>query len=1060
MKNHGGRWFSWLIVLLMLVPLGMTAATQSLGIVNAAGTSGTQYTLQGCRNNQTTPPYKAGTFICNDALYTTGDLGKGWAELDYVPFRLIVQTGKTGGQISRNLDVDYLFKNGVYGYDLLSVPVLNTAADDGTDKPARPVTTSAAACAFTVSPGSGAANQGSSPNGSATNSLYRTLTITNMPANATCVFDFYARVALGAHNVAPGKCDAKLHADLADSSNNIQGSGAKEVPIQICNINGQSVAKSMTVTDTQDYLWDVNATPKFARITFDNTCDATLLASQNPQSNPVTVTWHKVLQSTTLVASTHVSVVNPASRPIGVNLSDQIYDGSTSPATPVGSPLTWSGTVKSNSVPTPIDQQVTLPAGTSSSNLYDVVTATYYDPQDSTPIGGSVTAQANATLQTFTQNGTAVITDVESILGGSSSPFAFSINDFQVYDGNGNAIGSQNSGGSLGSYTLGTQTTGPVTWTSDTESDSGSVVLDKYIYLTGTAPVIANDELTELATVTASSGFVAYSSANGQPVNYDLDANATATLTINKTIPFTLSSTDAAQTFTFHVTDPDGNEVMVSGQSPTITLSPGQNTGSVQIPGLQQGETYTVSEDQAPGWDAPPASQGQTINIQNGNSASCGSYSVTFANTIHANVTVQKITNPAGNEAGWTFNLLDPNGKQISQVTTTDAGAIAFPVNLTQEGQYTVQEVSQPGWLQTNAQNATFTVDFPASGAVMYAAAFTNSRESASATVQKVTYPAGNEAGWSFTLYDPNGTAIGTATTTGTGAINFVDSGGNPVKLTVAGTYTVKETSTKSGWWNTASTGQTFTINWSPGGTTNGQTYAAQFTNTKCVTPAITAGNVNGVATFTITDPNTPSKGTGLIGGSLPALNPLALGTQVSSTGTNGVGIKVVKLTNATMPAASWVDGAGSLVLSASKVNASTGASIGLVATALGGTPATVTVSSTGAVTVTNAGTCSNAFDPLLTSSIRQAGQPQTDIYNGIDQSESRLTVYNGKPGLSNLKIQVNGTTFTANNLQDGQQQVLDISSALTAGGNNTVTVTSIGKPGGSAVLLVAPPGS
>ena len=46
--------------------------------------------------------------------------------------------------------------------------------------------------------------------------------------------------------------------------------------------------------------------------------------------------------------------------------------------------------------------------------------------------------------------------------------------------------------------------------------------------------------------------------------------------------------------------------------------------------------------------------------------------------------------------------------------------------------------------------------------------------------------------------------------------------------------------------------------------------------------------------------------GVGLIGGSLAALNPLALGAQASSTGVNGGGIKVVKLTNAKMPAASW----------------------------------------------------------------------------------------------------------------------------------------------------------
>src|SRR5947209_19710205 len=100
MRHRGRPWLSGLTAAVMLLAGSLTAVAVHSGTALAA--SGTQYTLQGCRNNQTTPPYKTGTFICNDALYTTGDLGKGWAELDYVPFRLIVQTGKTGWTVSRN----------------------------------------------------------------------------------------------------------------------------------------------------------------------------------------------------------------------------------------------------------------------------------------------------------------------------------------------------------------------------------------------------------------------------------------------------------------------------------------------------------------------------------------------------------------------------------------------------------------------------------------------------------------------------------------------------------------------------------------------------------------------------------------------------------------------------------------------------------------------------------------------------------------------------------------------------------------------------------------------
>ena len=52
------------------------------------------FTLQGCRNNGTISlPNGGGQFICPDGAYTTGNLGKGWNELDLVPFRLTADAG-------------------------------------------------------------------------------------------------------------------------------------------------------------------------------------------------------------------------------------------------------------------------------------------------------------------------------------------------------------------------------------------------------------------------------------------------------------------------------------------------------------------------------------------------------------------------------------------------------------------------------------------------------------------------------------------------------------------------------------------------------------------------------------------------------------------------------------------------------------------------------------------------------------------------------------------------------------------------------------------------------
>src|SRR3954453_4762491 len=51
------------------------------------------FTLQGCRLPAgETLPNVNGDFICADADYTTGNLGKNWNELDLVPHRLTTST--------------------------------------------------------------------------------------------------------------------------------------------------------------------------------------------------------------------------------------------------------------------------------------------------------------------------------------------------------------------------------------------------------------------------------------------------------------------------------------------------------------------------------------------------------------------------------------------------------------------------------------------------------------------------------------------------------------------------------------------------------------------------------------------------------------------------------------------------------------------------------------------------------------------------------------------------------------------------------------------------------
>src|SRR3989442_9304115 len=68
------------------------SSVSSMSSTLAADPNQINFTLEGCRNNGTiTLPDGNGHFICPDAAYTTGNLGKGWNELDLVPHRVTLQ---------------------------------------------------------------------------------------------------------------------------------------------------------------------------------------------------------------------------------------------------------------------------------------------------------------------------------------------------------------------------------------------------------------------------------------------------------------------------------------------------------------------------------------------------------------------------------------------------------------------------------------------------------------------------------------------------------------------------------------------------------------------------------------------------------------------------------------------------------------------------------------------------------------------------------------------------------------------------------------------------------
>src|SRR4051794_4966741 len=91
-RNRGLAQLVWrfgvlIIGWLMLAPASAFAAGDPTGVT---------LTIQGCRNDGTiTLPNGDGKFICPATAYTTGNLGKGWNELDLVPHRVTADAGNS-----------------------------------------------------------------------------------------------------------------------------------------------------------------------------------------------------------------------------------------------------------------------------------------------------------------------------------------------------------------------------------------------------------------------------------------------------------------------------------------------------------------------------------------------------------------------------------------------------------------------------------------------------------------------------------------------------------------------------------------------------------------------------------------------------------------------------------------------------------------------------------------------------------------------------------------------------------------------------------------------------
>ena len=284
-------------------------------------------------------------------------------------------------------------------------------------------------------------------------------------------------------------------------------------------------------------------------------------------------------------------------------------------------------------------------------------------------------------------NDSVTVTDTESITLGASR-----------YD-----FSATQSGGASGSFDggySGAWTDGPVGWTSDPQSGSGTVQFTKTVRvergydIDGKLEDTAAIDLTDTTDVSA----MAATSFTTDP---KID------LKINKNQGVTLSN---AATWKFRVcTTNDCTDSADPVASKEITIPAGSSSGNVTAEDLDPGTYYIVEYDLPTGWVPTANPQMKTLSLP-----SCEG-EVTFTNNpaanFYAEVEVKKITDPAGSEAGWTFDLAGSNGGESGQVTSTDANFKQFNLdggnNLgADEGDYSITEQLLGGW-ELATPNAT-----------------------------------------------------------------------------------------------------------------------------------------------------------------------------------------------------------------------------------------------------------------------------------------------------------------------------------------------------------------
>ncbi len=208
--------------------------------------------------------------------------------------------------------------------------------------------------------------------------------------------------------------------------------------------------------------------------------------------------------------------------------------------------------------------------------------------------------------------------------------------------------------------------------------------------------------------------------------------------------------------------------------------------GDYSFPDLGPG-TYTVAEELQPGWvqtaPPPPGTYTVTGDERPGRQRPdlFGNYQlVTYAGTVYNDLNGNGVLDPGDpGLQGWTVELLDSSGNILATTTSASDGTYSF-ANLGY-GVYTIEEINQAGWYQTQPGSPFVYIVTATSGASQSGLDFGNFQlVNVTGNVYNDLNANGNLdpgepglQGWTVNLYDPSGNLVATTTSDANGNYEF-----------------------------------------------------------------------------------------------------------------------------------------------------------------------------------------------------------------------------------------------------------------------------------------------